>query len=94
MNYLLDLGIKNETIERILKHNNETIYYSIESNKENITNIINYLKSIDIKNIDELLIYEIDFFLNDFEKIKEKITKYDIDKIKCINDDCTYIEEI
>lgn len=94
MNYLLELGINKNSLEKIINHNGEAIYFSIESNVENITNIINYLKSINIKNIDELLIYEIDFFLNNYEDIKNKITKYDIDKINNINNDCTYIENI
>lgn len=94
MNYLLDLGIKRKTLDKITEKNGEAISLSIECNEKNITNIIKHLKNIGIKNIDDLLIYEIDFFLNDFEIIKNRIKINDYEKIYNINTDWTYIEEI
>lgn len=94
MNYLLELGINEKTIKNIIDHYGEAISLSIECNEENITNIIKYFYQIGIKNIDQLLIYEMDIFLTDFEKIKNKFDKVDLETINNINDDFTYIEEI
>ncbi len=92
MNYLLDLGFNNETINKILEINGDAISLSFECNEENITNIINYLKKIGIKNIDQILIYEVDFFLNNFEEVKRKINNYEI--IDNINEDYAYVENL
>lgn len=94
MNYLMDLGIKQETIDRIIELNSGAIIITFECNEENITNIINYLRYVGIKNIDDLLIYETDFFLKDFEEVKRKIRREDYETIYNINQDWIYIEEI
>ena len=94
MNYLIDLGIKQETIDRIIELNSGAIIITFECNQEKITNIINYLKYVGIKNIDDLLIYEVDFFLKDFEEVKRKIKIEDYETIYNINQDWAYIEEI
>ena len=92
MNNLKELGINNNTIERIINNNSESIIFTIENNIENIREIINYMKQIGIYNIDELLVYEIDYFLLDINILKEKINNQEI--IDNINNDCTYIEKI
>lgn len=94
MNYLMNLGIDKETIDEIIEKNGNAIIPSFEYNEEKITNIINYLKYVGIKNIRELLIYEVDLFLRDFDKIKRKIRVEDFETIYNINGDYTYIEEI
>lgn len=94
MNYLINLGISEETLNKIIEVNGNAIILSIECNEESITNIINYLKYIGIKNIEDLLIYEIDFFLNDFEEIKKKLRRENVMDIYNINMDFTYIEKI
>ena len=94
MKYLINLGIKEKTLDKILKQNGDAIELSIECNKENITNIILFLKQIGIQNIDSLLIYEIDIFLTNFEIIKSKLIQCDKETINAINEDFTFIEEI
>ena len=94
MNYLINLGISEETLNKIIEINDEAIILSIECNEENITNIINYLRYIGIKNIEDLLIYEIDFFLNDFEEIKKKLRRENAIDIYNINTNYTYIEKL
>lgn len=94
MNYLIDLGISEETINQIIEVNDEAIIPSFEYNEENITNIINYLKYVGIKNIEDLLIYEVDFFLKDFEEVKKLIRMEDRETIYNINQDWINIEDI
>ena len=86
--------IDENLLDEIIKYNDESIVFSLESNKDNIKKVIDYLESIGIKNIEELLKYEIDIFLHDLRFIKKKIHPDDIDLINNINDDCTFIEEI
>lgn len=94
MKYLIELGISEETIKKILEINSEAISISFECNEENITNIINYLKYVGIKNIEDLLIYEVDFFLKDFEEVKKLIRMEDRETIYNINQDWINIEDI
>lgn len=94
MKYLIDLGINQNIIDKIIEANGNAITLTLESNEENITNVINYLRYIGIKNIEQLLIYEIDFFLQDLEKVKEKLKKEDYEKIFYINSDWSYIETL
>ena len=94
MKYLTNLGIKEETLDKIIKQNGDAIELSIECNEENITNIILFLKKIGIQNIDYLLIYEFDIFLTDFEIIKSKLMECSNEIIDTINNDFTFIEEI
>ncbi len=91
MDFLIDLNIKKDTIENIKKLKGNNIEIDIKSNKEEITNIINYFKKLGINNIDELLIYELDTFFQDYDYIKENITSNTVEQI---NDDYTYIENL
>lgn len=94
MSYLIELGIKQQTIDRIIELNSGAIIITFECNQENITNIINYLKYVGIKNIEDLLIYEVDFFLKDFEEVKKLIRMEDRETIYNINQDWINIEDI
>ena len=86
--------INEDLLSEIIRHNGEAIVFSLESKKENINRIINYLESIGIKNIDELLKYEIDLFLRDLSSVKKMIQPDNIDLINSINDDCICVEDI
>lgn len=86
--------INEDLLSEIIRHNGEAIVFSLESKKESINRIINYLESIGIKNIDELLKYEIDLFLRDLSSVKKMIQPDDIDLINSINDDCACVEDI
>ena len=86
--------INEDLLSEIIRHNGEAIVFSLESKKESINRIINYLESIGIKNIDELLKYEIDIFLRDLSSVKKMIQPDNIDLINSINDDCICVEDI
>ena len=86
--------INEDLLSEIIRHNGEAIVFSLESKKESINRIINYLESIGIKNIDELLKYEIDIFLRDLSSVKKMIQPDNIDLINSINDDCACFEDI
>ena len=83
--------IDENTLKRITEINGESIIYTIETNKENISEIIDYLKKIGVKPINELLIYEFDFFLMDINEIKNRLNN---ELIEDINNDYICVEEL
>lgn len=91
MEFIKELNIDENTLNRIIEQNSESIIYTLETNKEDIKEIIDYLKKIGIKPINELLIYEFDFFLMDINTIKNKLNK---EVIEDINNDYISVEEL
>ena len=87
---LLEYGISDATIDQIKEI--DFLKYDFEVNIEDAINIINYLKSINIKHIDELLLNSPDLFFKTKEDIEDLFNKKDINEIvKLINEDCSNI---
>ena len=91
MEFLKELNINENTLNRIIEQNSESIIYTLETNKKSIKEIIDYLKKSGIKPINELLIYEFDFFLMNINTIKNKLNK---EVIENINNDYISVEEL
>ena len=91
MEFIKELNIDENTLKKIIGQNGEAIIYTLETNKEDIKEIIDYIKKIGIKPINELLIYEFDFFLMDINKIKNKLNN---ELIEDINNDYICVEEL
>lgn len=78
--------LDNDDIEIIKKQFNKDILNNFEAMKDNVLLIINYLLSIDIKNIKNIILKRPDLFFEDLELLKEKVGKYDNNLIKFIFD--------
>ena len=92
MKFLLDLGIKEKTIDSLIKKYDETILDIVKIESDNVEEVINYFKEIGIKVIEELLVLDITIFTKDIDFIKEVFSKKDIaETVKLINQDITYI---
>ena len=91
MEFIKELNIDENTLKKIIEQNSESIIYTLETNKESIKKIIDYIKKIGIKPINELLIYEFDFFLMDINEIKNKLNN---ELIEDINNDYICVEEL
>lgn len=91
MEFIKELNIDENTLKKIIEQNGEAIIYTLETNKKDIKEIIDYIKKIGIKPINELLIYEFDFFLMDINKIKNKLNN---ELIEDINNDYISVEEL
>lgn len=89
VDFLYELGIGEDTVKSIIDYNGQGIVLSFLSNKDNIINIIHYFSDIGIFNIDSLLIYKVDLFLEDLSLIKKKITS---DMVDLINNDFTVLD--
>ena len=91
MEFIKELNIDENTLKKIIEQNSEAIIYTLETNKKDIKEIIDYIKKIGIKPINELLIYEFDFFLMDIDSIKNKLNN---ELIENINNDYICVEEL
>ena len=92
MKFLLDLGIKEKTIDSLIKKYDESILDIVKIESDNVEEVINYVKEIGIKVIEELLVLDITIFTKDIDFIKEVFSKKDIvETVKLINQDITYI---
>lgn len=88
---LLEYGINKTTIDKIKEI--DFLKYDFEVNIEDTINIINYLKNINIKNIDDLLLNSPDFFFKTKEDVEEMFNKKDINEIvRLINEDYSNIK--
>ena len=92
MNYLREYDITDEVIEKIKKNNDKSIVQKLIYDEINVGNVINYLKSINIEVIDDLLISRPEFFSVDCEKIKKEFNKYNKEVlVNLINEDLNAI---
>lgn len=89
--FLITAGISNETINLIKKNNSSNDLYNLYCNQDECLKIIDYLRKIGIKNIDKLLINEIQIFYNIASDVSQKITSGIVEEI---NNDYTFIENI
>lgn len=95
MKFLLDLGIKENTINSIYTKYDEGVIDNFKVEEYNAEEVINYFREIGIINIDNLLIFDLSIFTKDIEYIKECFNKHDIKEIvKLINEDITNITKI
>lgn len=95
MNFLLDYGVDKNTIQKI-KENNEpsTVFYFLTL-KENVKEVINYLKSIKVEVIDTLLVNRLELFLLPVERIKERFEGYNIEVlVQLINEDINVLNNV
>ena len=85
--------VEPEVVDEVMDYWNDDIIFSISCGQENVTKIIEYFESIDIKVIDDLLKRRLDIFLLPFDKIKNVFSKYNIPAlVSIINEDIANID--
>lgn len=96
MNFLKEIGIDDNTIEKIIEQNGAAVITNLEANYDNASKIYKILKKININCIDELLIYEIDLFFIDYDILIKNINNLPNLRqfVDSVNDDFFVIEEI
>lgn len=95
ISFLKKYGIQNDTIEKMLENNSNSYLYDLNSNEEECCKIIEYLLSIGITNIDDLLLYECDLFLKNKKQVEIAFSKYNLNEIvELINTDYNEIDLI
>lgn len=95
MNFLLEYGIKKETIEKIKEIKDDSEVFYCLTQKDNVTKVINYLQSINIKNIDDILLNRLELFYVPVNKIKESFEKYNINVlVQLLNEDINILNNV
>ena len=95
IDFLNYVGIDKKTIMEMKQRYTESDLYDLASNQDNCLKIIEYFKNINIKNINILLINELDLFLLTFEEMIKKLAHFNIPIfVDAINNDYLAIEEI
>ena len=85
--------ISKETIEQLEETHSKEVLYNFICNKKNIIEVINYLKSININNIEEIILNNISIFTEDIEELRNKLNKYNQKELsEFINRDSNNIE--
>ena len=73
----------------------ESILEVFELNKDNVLKVIDYLKDIGVNNIEELILYKLEFFTKDIDVIIKRFNEYNIGEVvDSINEDITNIDNI
>lgn len=95
MKFLLDLGIKENTINSLIKKYDEGVLDVVKTESDNVEEVIKYFKEIGIIDIDSLLIFDITIFTKDIDYVKEIFENQNIrETVKLINNDISYITKI
>ena len=91
MNYLEKYGLSKEDIDEIIEHIDQNDYLEFNLKEDKICSIIDYLVSIGVTNIKELIMYKSYIFYELLEVIKNKIRK---EIVPYINEDIAYLDMI
>lgn len=77
MDFLKEYGIKNEVIDKMLNSYDPVLIDVFLFDEGNVRKVIEYFQSLGIKVIDDLLLYRIEIFSIDVEKLKQSIARFD-----------------
>ena len=95
MQFLIENGFKKSTIEKLQEKYDESILDVVSLEEENVKEVINYLKQIGIQNIEDLMIYQIELFTKDIDKIKKHFDKPNqYQMVEKINEDVMNIDKV
>ena len=87
MDYLEKYNLKKEDITKIRKRFNKDIVNKFEVMEDNVCKVLDYLTSLNIKNIKNLILNRPDICFMDVDILKEKISKFDSQLIKFVFDE-------
>lgn len=91
--FLKKCGISAEVVGEISKINSSANIYNFVCNQDEVIKIIDFLKSIGVTCIDELLIYRMDLFFSSLEEFKNLFSEHDLGTfVNEINNDYTVID--
>lgn len=94
IDFLRDCDISEDTIDELYDLYSFQLF-DLSCNSDEIIKIIDYLRSIGIVNIEDLLINKTDIFYKTKKWIEDKISKYNIDEfVSKVNDNYDEIEII
>lgn len=94
MNNLINIGLTNETIEKLINEYEEPFVDGINNNIDNTSKIFDLIKAFGIENINDYILNHFDIFLLKYKDIKNLIMQADLDNLKReIIEDNDYLAE-
>lgn len=94
MNFLEKYGLSKEEILKLEHSYSKPLLNNIFYKKDNVCLLLDYFQAhnFDLKT---LLFNRLDLFLIDYQKIKNRISKYDEEKLlSCLQDDISLIDNL
>lgn len=85
IDFLKKCDLTDNEIKEIEEVNSDSNLYNLNSNEFDVIKMIDYLRKIGIKNIKEILMYNIDVFFNSFDEFKDRFNKKDKKIMNIIN---------
>lgn len=93
MEFLKEYGINDSVIDEMIDKYDDSLLSLFMSEEYNVGLVIEYLKSIGVCVIDELLLNRIELFYIDVIKIKKSFDRFETKKlVDNINKDISYID--
>lgn len=95
MDFLLEYGITKDTIKKIKENNEESTCFFCTIHEENVKEVIEYLLSIQIEVIDNLLTDRLELFFLPKEEIKKRFETYNTKVlVQLINEDINVLNNV
>ena len=85
IDFLKDCGLSTNDIEEIEEINTEFNLYNLNSNEFDVVKMIDYLSKNGVKDIKQILMYNIDIFFTSFDEFKDMFDKKDKRIVSIIN---------
>jgi len=93
MNFLKEYGISDSVIDSMIDKYDDSLLSLFMSEEYNVGLVIDYLRTIGVKVVDDLLVNRIELFYIDVMKIKRSFDKFETEKlVESINRDISYID--
>ena len=84
MDYLEKYNLSKDEIQKIKKHFNKDIVNKFEIMEDNVTKVLDYLSSLKIKNVKNLILNRPDICFMNLELLQSKTSKFDSNLIRFI----------
>ena len=95
MKFLLDYHVSKDTLVKIKENNEDSTCFYCMCHEKNVKEVIEYLLSIKVKVLDELLTNRLELFFIPKEKIKQRFEAYNIEVlVQLINEDINVLNNI
>ena len=95
LEFLKDYGIEDSVILEIEKVNTSTNIYNLNCNEYDAGKIINFLRELGVRCINQLLVNKIELFFFRYDDVKRLFYKYDLYKlVELINQDYNIVDKL
>ena len=95
LNFLKEIGIKENTIKMIEEMYSEAVIFSLNGNEFEVVKIIEYFREIGIEDIDSLFVDYLEVFFCKYSEVVAAFNKYETEiLVAAINYDNNLMEKV